>query len=347
MKIQGIGKSKSSKPTTIITPPAQNAGWGAWAQDCAILTGSSTSSHAKPQTAAPAGPSTATTPSLPPEIPTVPTVQPSLVTGTAQVLAEGYLVSGVGQTPARPRPTCAGKTREQVIRGVQHALANELHRQACFAVDEELFPSLDKLKLDPVEFFTARACWQGISTKRRAVLEGVLNQFPSLPKDQKNWQAAVAAAKQKGTPIEETDLVFIRYFMENRKAMKTLFRATLRSAFQGESAICYRGQSDDASYGRHSTKALGCYSIDPYQASKWSKGGNLKKFRVKLSDVWSTYTVSQNTHRTERELTVFSRGGLRKGDKLQDVWSEKSHFDKLYRQDLLAQALECVLSVST
>jgi hypothetical protein len=181
---------------------------------------------------------------------------------------------------------------------------------ASFKVDKELLPLLDKLKMDPVDFFTARACWQGVSSKRRAVLEKVLDQFPDLPKDQKNVEAAMAAAEAKGAGITETDRFFLKYFFENRKEMKTLFRATL-NLFEGDKISVYRGQSDSSKYAKDATKPLGCYSFNPQQSASW--GSNLKRFQVKLNDVWSTSVVSQNDNRNEEEVTVYSRGGVRKG----------------------------------
>ncbi|MBX3167627.1 MAG: hypothetical protein KF760_09450 [Candidatus Eremiobacteraeota bacterium] len=241
---------------------------------------------------------------------------------------------------AKPVPTCGGLTRAQVIQGVDAKLAALGKTSVRYSVDEKMFSSMDKLNLDPVDFFTARACWQGVSTKRRAVLEKVLDQFPELPKDQKNWQAAVASAEAKGTKITDTDKVFIQYFIENRKAMKSLFRATLPSGFQGNSAICYRGQSNSSEYGPHSTKPLGCYSIDPEISESWATGGNLKQFKVKLSDVWSTYTATQNNNRCERELTVYSRGGIRRGEKVKDIPAAKREFQASYAGDKLAKDLE-------
>lgn len=250
-------------------------------------------------------------------------------------------VAATEKVAAKPTvPTVGGMTRDQIIQGVNAELkALGAPTNTYYAVDEKLFPSLDKVKLNPVEFFTARACWQGVNTKRRAQLEAVLDQFPKLPKDQKNWQSAVKAAKAGGSYITKTDEVFIKYFIENRKEMKQLFRATLTSGFQGNSALCYRGQSSSSEFGPHSTKPLGCYSIDPGVSEAWS-AGNLKQFKVKLNDIWSTYTVTQNNNRCERELTVYSRGGIRKGEKVKDVTAAKLEFNGRYASDELASALE-------
>ncbi|MBS2040708.1 hypothetical protein JST97_37320 [bacterium] len=264
--------------------------------------------------------------------------QASAVTATAAASAPAA-AEAVAAKPALP--TVGGMTRAQVIEGVNTSLkalqldSDYIH----YAVDEKLFPALDKIKLNPVEFFTARACWQGVNTKRRAQLEAVLDQFPKLPKDQKNWQSAVAAAKAGGASITKADEVFIQYFIENRKEMKQLFRATLPSGFQGNTALCYRGQSSSSQYGPHSTKPLGCYSIDPGVSESWGDG-NFKQFKVKLSDVWSTYTATQNNNRCERELTVYSQGGIRRGQKVSNVQAAKQEFQARYASDTLSQGLE-------
>ncbi|MBS2038606.1 hypothetical protein JST97_26740 [bacterium] len=236
-------------------------------------------------------------------------------------------------------PTCAGMTKTEVTAGVKKTLQAMGVTDGSFAVDEKLFPSLEKLDMNPVEFFAARACWQGVNTKRRAVLEQVLDQFPSLPKDQKNWRAAVSAVETKGTQVTETDRYFIGYFIENRQKMKSLFRATLPSSFEGNSAVCYRGQDKSSKWGPHSTKPLGCYSIDPAVSEGWGSG-NFKRFKVKLNDIWSTYTTLQNNHRCERELTVYSRGGIRRGEEVKDIAGARVEFNRRYENDQLAKSLE-------
>lgn len=237
-------------------------------------------------------------------------------------------------------PTSAEKIRAQEIRASVNQKLFELGKLSVnYSVDEKLFPFLDKLKLDAGEFFLARACWQGVHKKRRRVLESVLDEYPRLPKDQKNWQAAVSAAQAKGTDVTACDKIFVQYFLENRKAMKSLFRATLAGVFPGQTAVCYRGQSNDPRYGAHSTRRMGCYSIDPNVSERWNEG-SLKQYRVKVNHVWSTFTVTQNYLRGERELTVYSAGGTRKGVAVADLSRARSEFETRYAGNKLAKRLE-------
>ena len=232
-------------------------------------------------------------------------------------IAGGVVKTAQAQASAPAAPVAAidpvQAAETQRLADIKQAVTEKLtamDARASFKVDKQLLPLLDKMNMDPVDFFTARACWQGVHTKRRAVLEKVLDQFPDLPKDQKNLQGAMAAAEAKGTKISETDRYFLKYFFEHRKEMKTLFRATL-NLFEGDKVSVYRGQSNSSEYGKDSTKPLGCYSFNPSTSASW--GSNLKRFRVNINDVWSTSVVSQNQNRSEEEVTVYSRGGIRKG----------------------------------
>jgi len=236
-----------------------------------------------------------------------------------------------------PKTMTPAQRATQVRQAVDVNLA-KMGKTAHYKVDKHLFPLLDKVGLDAAEFFTARACWQGVTSKRRHILEKVLDEFPSLPKDQKNVEAAITAAESKGTKISETDRYFLGYFFEHRKEMKTLFRASL-NLFEGDKISVFRGQEDDPKWGKDSTKPLGCYSFDPGVSEGW--GTNLKRYRVKLSDVWSTSVISQNANQIERELTVYSRGGIRKGEKISGtkVSEEVRKFEKEYSpNDWMRQA---------
>jgi hypothetical protein len=257
------------------------------------------------------------TPQAPPQA--TPLAMPTAPVPAAQTVQGPEAVQDLKTLPPAER---ARATREAV-----KANLKAMGTSATFKVDQHLFPLLDKVGLDSVEFFTARACWQGVHSKRREVLEKVLDQFPKLPKDQKNVDAAIAAVRANGTPCAETDCYFLHYFIENRKEMKTLFRATL-NLFEGDKVTVYRGQSDSKQYAANATKPLGCYSFDPNVSESW--GDNLKRYRVKLSDVWSTSVVTQNNHHTERELTVYSRGGVRKGERITNNAEVMNEFNKNY-----------------
>jgi len=245
-------------------------------------------------------------------------------TATASVNAVQAASQTLAQTPAQ---------RAAEIKNACTDKLREMGESAYFKVDKELLPLLDKMKMDPVDFFTARACWQGVTSKRRSVLEKVLDQFPQLPKDQKNADAALAAVEANGTQLKETDRFFVKYFLEHRKEMKTLFRATL-NLFEGDKVTVYRGQSDSSKYAKDATKPLGCYSFNPSQSAQW--GSNLKRFKVKLNDVWSTSVVSQNENRSEEEVTVYSRGGVRKGAKIatSEVEAEAKKFKENHHPNL-------------
>lgn len=255
---------------------------------------------------------------------------PSL-TAPVAVIDTGLEASAPAKTHtiAVPPPLpVESKAARQLEDQVRHRLEH-LGTKRKGKVDPKLLPLLERLDLDPVEFFTARACWQGADgtgKKRRPILEAVLQEFPKLPKDEKNWEAALDKVRDSGREVSRADEHFVGYFFENRGKLKSLMRATLPRAWRSQRYVTvYRGQSNSDKYGEDSTRPLGCYTLSPGVARSFSDG-NLKKYSVRIDEVWSTSFATQNNYGTEEELTVLSLGGMRRGERVEDLDAEKAAY---------------------